>query len=119
MPTRSSSFFIQGSQGTNGNFEVVMPRAGGGIAHLWRNNDDPGLSWSAPAIAFGSAGDVASVSLIESSFGNLEVVGREGDRLFHNFRSGFGPWWLVSQIPGATGVSGAPAFIQGSLGSAG
>jgi hypothetical protein len=119
MPTRSSSFFIQGSTGTNGNFEVVVPRTGGGIAHLFRNNDDPGLPWTAPVIAFGSSGDITSVSLVESSYGSLEAVMREGNRLCHNFRDGIGPWSYMFELPGATAVSGAPGFIQGSFGSVG
>ena len=119
MPSRSSSFFIQSNSGTNGNFEVVTPRVGGGIAHLWRNNDTPAFPWSGPAIAFGSTGDITSVSLIQSSFGNLEVVVREGDRLFHNFRAGIGAWSSMSGLPGAVAISGAPAFIQSTYGKAG
>lgn len=124
MPTRSSGFFIQSNYGTQGNFEVVAPRTGGGIAHLWRNNDLPNQPWSAPAIAFGSTGDIGAVSLAQSNFGplgNLEVVAREGGKLFHCWRDDGGSWrWKArTYLPGAASVSGVPALIQSSFGTMG
>ncbi|HEX2079566.1 MAG TPA: hypothetical protein VHG08_17705 [Longimicrobium sp.] len=124
MPTRSSSFFIQGTHGTRGHFEVVIPRAGGGIAHLWRHNDVANFPWSVPAIAFGSTGDVTGVSLIQSNYGpagNLEVVAREGNRLIHNWRDDGASWrWQQAvPLPGGAVVTGPPALIQSSFGTKG
>ncbi len=67
---------IQSRFGSQGNFELVVSTPSGGLAHYWRNNDDPGLPWSAPTpftglIRFGL------ISLIQSNFGNpgnLEVI---------------------------------------------
>jgi hypothetical protein len=73
---------IQGRFGTVGNFELVVPTAGGGLVHFWRNNDDPAMPWSAPT-PFGT-GAYDDISLIQSNYGdpgNLEVIAREGDKL--------------------------------------
>ncbi|HYR06803.1 MAG TPA: galactose oxidase-like domain-containing protein [Longimicrobium sp.] len=124
MPMRSGSILIQSTNGTNGNFEVVIPRVGGGIAHLWRNNDSAAFPWTAPAIAFGSTGDITAVTCIQSNFGpvgNLEVVAREGNTLVHNWRDDGVSWkWSEAMpIPGATAVSGAPGFCQSTYGTKG
>ncbi|HEU0016148.1 MAG TPA: galactose oxidase-like domain-containing protein [Longimicrobium sp.] len=124
MPTRSSGFLIESSHGTKGNFEVVTPRTGGGVSHLWRNNDVAGFPWSGPAIAFGSTGDVSAASLIQSNYGaagNLEAVVREGNQLFHIWRDDGASWrWQGrTYLPGATAVSGVPGFIQSSFGTMG
>jgi hypothetical protein len=75
---------IQSRFGTKGNFELVVPRAGGGLDLYWRNNDDPAFPWHGP-FAFGqSAGQVDAVSMIQGNFGspgNLELIARVGDRL--------------------------------------
>src|SRR5437870_2500715 len=42
--------FIQSRFGAKGNYEVVVPRAAGGLAHYSRNNDDSAEPWSAPAV---------------------------------------------------------------------
>jgi hypothetical protein len=60
MPSQHSSFLIQSSHGANGNFELVVPRIGGGLWHLWRNNDDPAFPWHGPGLTFGSADDIES-----------------------------------------------------------
>lgn len=39
------SFFIQSRFGNRGNFEIVLPRTGGGLVHFWRNNDAPANPW--------------------------------------------------------------------------
>ena len=40
--------FIQSRRrGSRGNFEVITPIEGGGVLHLWRDNDDPTFVWSA------------------------------------------------------------------------
>ena len=43
--------FVQatpGTYGTKGNYELVVPLQSGGIAHFYRNNDDPSMPWSGP-----------------------------------------------------------------------
>ena len=74
-------FFVQSSHGRKGNFEVVVPRSGGGLAHWWRDNDDPDRPWRGPTLMFGSTQDVDAAALIQSNFGtvgNLEVVANQG-----------------------------------------
>ena len=72
-----SPSMIQSTFGNRGNFEVVTPLATGGLAHFWRDNDDPELRWHGP-FAFGTAaGQIESVSLIQSNFGmpgHLEIA---------------------------------------------
>ncbi len=80
---------IQGRFGRQGNFEVVVPLASGGLALYFRDNDDPNLPWKGPFPFGQSVGPVAAVSLIQSNFGspgNLEVVARVGNRLAFFFR---------------------------------
>jgi hypothetical protein len=116
----SSGYLVQSSFGRKGNFEAVTPRAGGGIKFGWRNNDAPGLPWSAPTDFLTGAGELGGVpSLIQSNYGspgNLEMVARIGQRLAHFWRDGAG--W---HGPGffADGVSGNPALIQGIFGGRG
>jgi hypothetical protein len=95
------------------NFEVVVPFPGSGIAHYWRDNDISG-NWSTSPIVFGAAaGAVDSVSLIESSYGHLEVVVRVGDRLAHFWRASSDPnstWSAPTYF--ASGVSGTSSLTQ-------
>jgi hypothetical protein len=75
---------IQSRFGQQGNFELVVPSAGGGLIHYWRNNDDPSLPWSGPIPFGGSLGVVDAVTMIESNFGspgNLEVICQTGGEL--------------------------------------
>jgi hypothetical protein len=114
-PPTEGGFLIQSSFGTKGNFEVVVPRRAGGLAHYWRDNDAAGLPWHAPA-DFGG-GSLSGAALIQSSFGgNLEVVAVEGNRLVHYWREG-NEWHPSTHFGG--GVSGTPALIQSSFGKRG
>jgi hypothetical protein len=68
------------------NFELVTPRAGGGLLHLWRNNDSDDAAdwrWSQAAPVLDRARHYRSVSLLQGSFGvdpgNLELVARTDD----------------------------------------
>ncbi len=124
---------IQSRFGRKGNFEVVAPVASGGLAHYWRNNDNPSLPWSAPT--FFGAGQFDAVSLIQSNFGspgNLEVVARAGDQLMSLWREGppgftwHGPYPIVVEGAGGpcsrrpvSGVTGDPALIQSRYGAQG
>ena len=79
-------FFVQSNHGVKGNFEVVVPRGGGGLAHWFRKNDDPGRPWSGPTLMFGSTDNVDAATLIQSNLGrvgNLEVVANAGGRLYN------------------------------------
>lgn len=107
---------IQGTFGVKGNFEVVVPSPGGGIAHYWRDNDDPLMQWHGPAIFGVDAGTVDAVSLIQGTFGrNFEVVARIGGQLTHFWRD-FNLSWHDGGVVLASGASGTPSLIQGNLG---
>jgi hypothetical protein len=107
--------FIQGHGGVRGNFEVVAPLSGGGLQHYWRNNDQEGYPWTASA-SFGQGfGSFSGACLIESSFGNLEVVGVAGGQLIHFYRDNTSPQWSAGDVID-TGASGAPGFIQSNAG---
>ena len=89
---------IPGTYGAMGNYELVTPLASGGMAHFYRNNDDPSLPWNGPFPFATGQGTVAAVSLIQSNFstefvntgvqgpGNLAVAARVGDNLLYFYR---------------------------------
>jgi Astacin (Peptidase family M12A) len=80
---------VQSNFGAQGNFELLVPQ-GNQLTHLVRNNDAPGLPWSAkpsqPTVPAGGGGAIqrspTGVSLFQSSFrgncvqGNLEAIVR-------------------------------------------
>ncbi|MCJ7445963.1 MAG: hypothetical protein MUO26_15825 [Methanotrichaceae archaeon] len=113
---------IQSNFGCRGNFDVVVPRAEGGFSYYWRDNDDPALPWYGPFDFATDAGIFDSIALIQSNFGepgNLELVARSDDQLFHFWRD-FGKeinW--NGPIPIDTGVAGTPSLIQCSFGNKG
>jgi hypothetical protein len=106
-----------------GNFELIVPLAGGGLGHFWRDNDADGNPWSdSPAEVFGQ-GIFDSVSLIQSNFsasgngrGNLEVIARAGNRLVGFYKPDDSPQWLSASAPSFGGVTGNPALIQSRFG---
>jgi hypothetical protein len=120
-------FFVQSSHGQKGNFEVVVPRSGGGLAHWWRDNDHPSRPWRGPTLMFGSTKDVDAAALIQSNLGtvgNLEVLANAGGSLYHYWRDDGGTWsWHANKAkpvaPLATGVVGTPGLVQGSHGTKG
>ena len=121
MPTRSGGLLVQGSGGQRGNFEVVVPRVGGGFWHFWRNNDVPTHPWHGPDMAMGSEDDVSAVMVIEDSLrpGELVSVRREGNRLrcaargHVNVHGVIRPRWGASdELPGGAVAAGAPGFVQ-------
>ena len=83
--------FIQSRYGSLGNFDVVTPLVGGGMAHLWRDNDDPAFLWASP-LPFGDPGtEVAAVALVHGTLGspgigNLEVAARVGGQTVQYYR---------------------------------
>src|SRR5574337_7980 len=121
---------IQSRFGTRGNFELVSPVFGGGLAHWWRNNDDPNLPWSGPTLFGATLGQgIEGITVIQSNFGdpgNLEVIcsvasgGASPNRLHHLWRDSgptltwHGPYKLPITPPG--GVIGPPVLIQGRFG---
>src|SRR5262249_38508635 len=91
---------IPGTYGTKGNYEVVVPLQRGGLAHFYRNNDDPSFPWSGPYPFATGQGLVNAVSLIQSSLssagngpGNLAVVARSGSQLVYYYRDDLGFAW--------------------------
>jgi hypothetical protein len=86
---------IQSTFGSARNFEVVVPSAGVGLVHFWRNNSVAGTPWSGPRPFAAELGRVDAVSMIQSNFGgHLEVVARVGGRLYFLWRnSGAGATW--------------------------
>ncbi|MDQ3782247.1 MAG: hypothetical protein M3349_04825, partial [Actinomycetota bacterium] len=72
--------FVQSRHGGRGNFQVVTPLGAGGMAHLWRDNDDPAQPWRHEA-TFG-AGAVGAASVVHSRLAgatsSLEVAARVG-----------------------------------------
>src|SRR5207249_288419 len=62
---------IQGTYGSKGNFEMLVPQ-GDELVHYWRDNDDPPYPWHREATVIGTGSGLTplGVSLIQSSFGN-------------------------------------------------
>jgi lysyl endopeptidase len=111
---------IQGNLGTKGNFELVVPWPGGGMAHYWRDNDGS-HEWHGPTVFGTNAGVVDAVSLIQSTFGgghHLEVVARIGDRLAHFWRGNDAQWRGPTDVF-ASGAAGTPSLIQNRFGAPG
>ncbi|AUX20111.1 hypothetical protein SOCEGT47_005740 [Sorangium cellulosum] len=110
---------IQGGSGGRGNFELVVPHAGGGIAHYHRDNDTAELGWHGPTIFGADLGRVDAVAMTQrvgAAPGDLEVVARLGDRLLFFWRSpGAGAAWQ-GPLEVVSGVAGAPALLQASSG---
>ncbi|HEY8202641.1 MAG TPA: Dot/Icm T4SS effector Zinc-dependent metalloprotease LegP [Actinomycetota bacterium] len=121
-PVRTQSgFLVQSNFGTKGNFEMVVARAGGGLAHYWRNNDAAGMPWSA-AIPFGGTTNYEAVCLAQSNYGvpgNLEVMARTGNQLHFFWRDSGPSFTWHGPFPITTGVAGGPALIQSTFGTKG
>lgn len=114
---RGNPAFVQSRSGRTGNFEVVVPRRDGGLAHYWRDNDPiPTGPWR-HSVDFGS-GAITGVAMIFSSFGNLELVATEGQQLVFYWRNQDG-WQAPMPIGSQGDIIGQPAFIQSNYGRAG
>jgi len=117
---------LQGTFGITGHFELVVPRAAGGMFYFRRDND-PGakLAWRGPFEFAVDVGRVDSVCLLQSNFGppgvgQLEVVARMGTGLAQFIRLNDDPPYVWSGPRFfAEGVAGNPAVIQGSFGTRG
>ena len=66
---------LQSSRGNPGNFELVAVQRDGCLCQLIRNNDTPECRWSFPSF-FGRDFQYDDVTMIESSYGRLEVFAR-------------------------------------------
>jgi hypothetical protein len=120
-----SGFLIQSRNGNIGNFELVVPRSEGGLAHFWRDNHVPGSSWKAGAVFGTDLGQVDAVALIQSTFseagkgpGNLEVIARVGKRLVGFWHPDNGGDFRSAGAPEGS-FTGNPALIQSRNGNIG
>jgi probable HAF family extracellular repeat protein len=114
-----------GSYGTKGNYELVVPLQSGGLAHFYRDNDDPNLRWNGPFTFATHQGAIQAVSLIQSNFssagngpGNLAVVARVGNELAYYYRDDVHFAWQGPSLI-TTGVMGVPSFVQARPGTFG
>lgn len=119
---------IQSRFGIQGNFELVVPLLGGGLAHFWRDNDDPTMPWHGPYVFGGDLGSVGDMTMIQSNFGdpgNLEVIASEGTSLFFFWRDSgpdfiwHGSYAITLADGGEPFVAGNPVLIQSRFGSKG
>jgi hypothetical protein len=53
---------IQSRFGVQGNFELLVSSAEGGLIHFWRNDDNSFLPWSGPTFLGGSLGPLDAVT---------------------------------------------------------
>ena len=111
---------VHSSRGDRWTVEVVTPLAQGEMS-VWRFIDDPDARWRHGTV-FGVDGRrTTAVTMIESTFGSLEVVCVADSRLFHfwrDSRSG-SPWNGPEAVAPDVQVQGSPALIQGSFGNKG
>ncbi len=113
---------IQSSALGHESFEIVTPRASGGLAHLWRESDH-GAPWNGP-VAFGGATAYTGVSLVQSSDGSsssagnlaLAAVSTSGALDFYTRGSSPGAAWSAPATIGA-GAVGMPALVQSKDGA--
>ena len=113
---------IQGRYGRRGNFELVVARAEGGLAHYWRDNDHRSLPWHGPTPFADDLGVVESVCLIQSTPGDpgqLEVVANVGGQLAHLWRNAQPPFQWHGPDSFASGTLDPPGFIQSRYGRTG
>jgi hypothetical protein len=107
---------IHGTFGTKGNFEVVVPLADGGVAHYWRDNDNPAQPWNGPLRIPLALPRIQAVGLIQSTYGDpgdLELVVRTGKNLYHVRRGSVAPFtWSRPTRIGDSVFTGNPAIIQ-------
>jgi hypothetical protein len=104
----------QSRVGQPGNFEVVIAWPAGGLAHYWRDTEDPAMPWHGPTL-FAHGNRYVGASLVESDFTtfrssplkNLEVVATRED-------GGLEHWWRESG--GAFVWSSAGVIFNGAVG---
>ncbi len=114
----TGGFLIQSRAGSNGNFEVVIPWPGGGLAHFWRDNDqEPRFPWHGPTV-FGegryrgaTVAEGFNKAFKDPGFGNLEVLAvRETGEIEHWWRENGGHFvWRLAGVATRSAV-GVPAM---------
>jgi hypothetical protein len=110
--------FIQSRFGGVGNFEVIVPRPGGGLSHFWRDNDGAEVWHEATQPT--ATGVWSGLGLIQSNFGNLEIVGvREGSLAFLWQNGPGGAWSIPVTLTNDADFAGRPALIQSTYGTRG
>jgi hypothetical protein len=91
---------IQNRSEPNGNFEMVVPVAGSGIDHYYR--DKGTFQWHKGGHFAGEDGLIDQLSFIQSSFSNgngFEVIARQkATKLYHYFRDGNFKWSKAEEI---------------------
>jgi hypothetical protein len=118
---RGGGLLVQGTVGHKGNFEVVIPRIGGGFWQFWRDNDTVPFAWHGPGLGMGSESDVTEVALVHDNLfpAQFSTVRRESSRLMHSIRTNVHvpgavrPRWGASEtLPGGAIASAGPGFAQ-------
>jgi hypothetical protein len=105
-------------QTAGGGYVAVARRIGGGLDSYTRAANAG--AWSGPELCFGSAADAIGGTIIESTYGNVEVAFAEGGRLHHYFHVDGARWFVPGTQPTTPApLLAAPALIQGSIGSPG
>jgi len=115
----SSTFFLQAA---SGDFAAFLPRDGGGVEMMIRQNNLDGAPWRPPVLLFGSHGDIGAVTALELDIAGaraFHTVCLEGGRLVHDW--GVEPavmsvWHGAAPLPGGVEVTGAPAMVESQPG---
>lgn len=97
---------IQSTSGKQGNFELVVPAASGGLYHFSRDNKDgtKPSSWSNATFFAPEKGIFRKVGLIQSNFGgNLEVMA-EKDGLLYQYVRIDGNWLETNPVVFSQGI---------------
>jgi Thiol-activated cytolysin len=113
---------IQSKFGRQGNFELMVPAAGEGVDHFWRNNDAAGTPWVGPSRIAEASGQIGAVTLIQSNFGspgNLEIVVRAGDNIHAYSRDSNPALQWSGPIEIGSGARGDPVLVQSKFGQKG
>jgi len=102
---------IQNSVGSPGNFELVVYEPGNKLVHYYRDNSKAAFPWVGPTATISNRA-TSSGALIQSSFGNLEVLVLEGNNVVHYYLDSSTNQWEGPTATISTQSTGAPAFIQ-------
>jgi hypothetical protein len=116
---RGNPTVLRSRFGANGNYELVVPMASGGLRHLWRDNDHPNKPWNDTGLFLTSLGVVDAVALVHgargSPPGDLEALIRVGADLFHASRQAVPPYaWTAAATVLAGGAAGVPSIVESS-----
>ncbi|MFI6499585.1 galactose oxidase-like domain-containing protein [Nonomuraea typhae] len=94
--------FIQNRRwgaGDHKDFDLVVPLAGGGLAHMFRDNRTG--TWMGP-YTVDASGDYSAAALIHGSYGNLVAVARRGNEMVQLERADGTTWaWSPPYVFGA------------------